>query len=96
MSTAIRVMRFPLMVAAFSFGFFGIVVGLIIIFMHLVKLESFGTPYLAPFAPLRVKDLKDTFIRLPIWKLNQRPHDPHPQRMKQEEPSRGWKKDEDS
>ncbi|AUS08022.1 spore germination protein [Laceyella sacchari] len=96
LSTAIRVMRFPLMVAAFSFGFFGIVVGLIIIFMHLVKLESFGTPYLAPFAPLRVKDLKDTFIRLPIWKLNQRPHDPHPQRMKQEEPSRGWKKDEDS
>nr|WP_028403400.1 spore germination protein [Ectobacillus panaciterrae] len=91
MSTAVRILRFPLMLAASIFGYLGISFGLMIISIHLTKLESFGTPYLAPLAPLRFKDMKDTFIRFPIWRMNQRPHDPHPQRMTQETVSRSWK-----
>ncbi|WP_028777992.1 spore germination protein [Shimazuella kribbensis] len=93
MSTAIRILRFPLMVLSALFGIVGISVGLLFILIHLCRLESFGTPFLAPFSPLRMKDLKDTFVRFPIWKLNQRPHDIHPQRMTQEDYSRGWDAD---
>jgi spore germination protein KA len=95
MSTSIRILRFPLMILASMFGFVGIVFGTMAVLIHLTKLVSFGTPYFAPAAPMRLKDMKDTIFRIPIWKMNQRPHDPHPQRMKQEEDSsRRWKKDD--
>jgi spore germination protein KA len=94
MSSAIRILRFPLMILSALFGIVGISVGLLFILIHLCRLESFGTPFLAPFSPLRMKDLKDTFIRFPIWKLNKRPHDTHPQKMTQEGYSRGWDADD--
>jgi spore germination protein KA len=95
MSTSIRIIRFPLMIAGATFGFFGIVFGMMLVLIHLTKLQSFGTPYFAPAAPLRLKDMKDTFLRLPIWKMNQRPRDSHPRRLKQEDDSsRRWKKDD--
>jgi spore germination protein KA len=93
MSTSVRIIRFPLMFLSATLGFIGIVLGIMTLLIHLTKLQSFGTPYFAPVAPMRLKDLKDTFLRLPIWKMNERPHDPHPQRMKQEDDSsRRWKK----
>lgn len=91
MSDAVRLLRFPFMFLAASFGFVGIVLGFIVLLAHLCKLESFGMPYFAPFAPLNIKDIKDTFLRLPIWKLNTRPLDSHPKHIKQQEISRGWK-----
>lgn len=96
MSIAVRLIRFPLMVAAAAFGLVGISFGLMVLFMHLTKLESFGSPYFAPISPLRLKDLKDTYIRFPIWLLNQRPHDAQPQRYPQEEKSREWNQNDDS
>jgi spore germination protein KA len=96
MSIAVRLLRFPLMLSAATFGLVGISFGLMILFMHLTKLESFGTPYFSPVSPLRLKDLKDTFIRFPIWLLNQRPHDAQPQRYPQEDLSREWKRRDDS
>lgn len=58
---------------------------------HLCRLESFGTPYFAPWAPFRLKDIKDTFIRLPIWKFNTRPLDVNPEKLEKQSLSRGWK-----
>ncbi|EZH64179.1 hypothetical protein DH09_00120 (plasmid) [Bacillaceae bacterium JMAK1] len=69
MSNVIRLLRFPLMLAAATFGLIGVVLCTFIIVMHLIKLESFGTPYLSPVAPLDRKKLKDTFIRFPMWVL---------------------------
>lgn len=94
MSTAVRVLRFPLMLAAAAFGFVGIIFGLILVLIHLCKLHSVHTPYIAPVAPFRIKDLKDTFLRFPIWSLNERPHDPHPQQFRQESESREWQRDD--
>ncbi|MCY9632703.1 spore germination protein [Paenibacillus thiaminolyticus] len=88
MSASVRMLRFPVMIAASLFGFMGIVFSLLIILIHLCKLESFGTPYFAPVAPFRWKDWKDTIIRLPQWMLNQRSNDPAPQKLVQERPSR--------
>jgi spore germination protein len=67
----IRFLRFPVMFLAGSFGMFGLMIGMLIIYIHMVSLRSFGMPYLAPTAPLRLSDLKDVFIRAPWWMMNQ-------------------------
>jgi spore germination protein KA len=92
MGTSVRLLGFPTMIAAALFGFFGIVLVLMLIFMHLSKLDTFGTPYFAPLAPLKKEDLKDTFLKLPLWKLNTRPTDAKPAYKKQQGHTRGWRK----
>jgi len=70
---AFRALRFPILILAGSLGLFGISIGLMLIILHLATLHSFGEPYLAPVSPLRISDLKDTFIRLPRWSMFRRP-----------------------
>jgi len=72
-SNAIRILRFILMILASSFGLYGLVVGLIATSIHMASLKSFGIPYLTPYAPSRLEDLKDSIIRFPLWKMNFRP-----------------------
>lgn len=74
MAIAVRILRFVFMALAASFGFFGIMVGLIALILHLCSLRSFGIPYMSPIAPFNMSDQKDTFIVLPIWKMITRPH----------------------
>lgn len=93
MSTTLRILGFPFMMAAATFGFIGIVFALMLLLMHLCKLESFGTPYFAPFAPLRFKDIKDTIIRVPDWLMKTRPKDAHPDVKKKLTDVRGWNDD---
>lgn len=74
MSQAISIIRFPLMLLAATFGLYGVGVGMIAILIHLVNLESFGMPYMAPLAPFNFSGLADTFIRAPwrvLWKRQQ-------------------------
>jgi spore germination protein KA len=94
MGTSVRLLGFPIMIAASLLGLVGIAFSLMIILVHLCKLESFGSPYFAPFAPFRLKDFKDTIIRLPLWKMNIRPTTPQPQNVERENNSRGWKNNE--
>lgn len=91
MSYSVRLLRFPVMFAAAMFGFIGIAFCLTAIFVHLCKLKSFGTPYFAPVAPFRILDWKDALVRLPFWKLNERPNDPRPQKLVQERESKEGK-----
>ncbi|MBW8349554.1 spore germination protein [Bacillus sp. IITD106] len=94
MSNTVRILSFPIMIASATLGFVGIVFCLMIIAIHLCKLESLGTPYLAPLAPLKVPNLKDSIVRFPIWMLNKRPKNIKPQQVQRQNPSREWKKDE--
>ena len=71
---AFRLLRFPVMFMAATFGLLGIIVSIFCLYLHLINLRSFGTPYLAPIAPLRLKELKDVFVRVPWWKMQDRPH----------------------
>ncbi|MEK8128812.1 spore germination protein [Paenibacillus filicis] len=73
MVAAVRLTRFIMMLAASIFGMVGIVIGLMTMIGHLIKLESLGTPYGSPFAPVRFQDWKDGFVRLPLWKMILRP-----------------------
>ncbi|MFF5996170.1 spore germination protein [Lysinibacillus sp. KU-BSD001] len=73
LSNAVRVLRFPLMILSGMFGLVGLMVGIMLIILHLCSLRSFGVPYMSPFAPLIVKDQKDTLILLPRNLLLTRP-----------------------
>ncbi|MFE5322405.1 spore germination protein [Paenibacillus sp. NPDC056579] len=88
----VRILRFPLMVLAATFGLLGITFGFAFIMIHLCKLESFGTPYFYPIAPFRWKGLKDSVIRMPLWLMNTRPSDSLPNKMLRQLFSRGWEK----
>lgn len=94
MSDAVRFLRFPLMLLASTFGFVGISFGTMIILAHLCRLESFGTPYFGPWAPFHLKDLKDTLVRLPLWKFNTRPLDSQSNAPDRQSLARGWKYNE--
>ncbi len=54
-------------------GIFGIGMGMLVVLVHVVSLNSFGTPYLSPLAPYDGKGLKDVFIRAHLWRMNTRP-----------------------
>jgi spore germination protein len=68
-----RLLRFPMMLLAGIFGIFGIACGIILIYVHMLNLQSFGTPYLSPIAPQVTRALKDTLVRVPWWKMRTRP-----------------------
>lgn len=67
------ILRVVYLVLAGTMGGFGILIGLIGTLIHLASLRSFGTPYFSPLVPLTVRDLKDVFIRAPIWAMFTRP-----------------------
>ncbi|HHV64121.1 MAG TPA: spore germination protein [Peptococcaceae bacterium] len=67
--------RFGFTIAANILGLLGIFFFLIALVIHLCTLRSFGIPYLAPLAPLSLSDIKDTFVRFPLWTMLTRPRD---------------------
>ena len=69
MALTIRFLRFPMLFLASAIGFLGIAAGWFVLLIELSSLDSFGVPYFA----LYHKDLKDIFIRAPLWTMNERP-----------------------
>ncbi|SEN16062.1 spore germination protein [Lihuaxuella thermophila] len=70
---SVRLLRFPLMIAATVFGLYGIMIGVMLILLHLVELRSFGVPYVAPYSPFQGQDSKDSLFRAPWQWMNKRP-----------------------
>jgi spore germination protein KA len=73
LSISVRILRFVLMILAAAFGFYGILMVLLITVTHLCSLRSFGVSYMSPFAPYIGKDLKDTIFRVPWARMKTRP-----------------------
>lgn len=96
MGNTVRILSLPVMIAAATLGLVGIVFSLMIIIIHMCKLQSFGTPYISPLAPLHMKDLKDALVRFPIWTLNQRPKGVHAQQRLKQSSTREWEKNDRS
>ncbi|MCA1020492.1 spore germination protein [Halobacillus litoralis] len=69
----IRLIRFPFLVGAQLWGLVGVSMCMVFYIGHLIKLQSIGRPFFEPLYPLRFKDLKDAFIRLPFTKQVERP-----------------------
>ncbi|MFA9379541.1 MAG: spore germination protein [Acetanaerobacterium sp.] len=70
---AATLIRFMLLLLAAWMGGVGIITGLLIMLLHLSSIKSFGVPFLSPYAPLQPSDLKDSFVRAPLWMMIRRP-----------------------
>lgn len=70
---SISILRIILMILASILGGFGIAVGFLGMLIHLSILEPFGIPYFASVEFSR--DQQDSFIRLPLWAMEDRPEE---------------------
>ncbi len=73
MLLASRILRLPLILICGTFGIYGFSLSWLFIVIHVASLEDFGAPYYAPFAPIRMGDIKDSFFRTFLWKMKERP-----------------------
>ncbi|MFS0880388.1 spore germination protein [Metabacillus niabensis] len=73
MGNTIRLIRFPFLFMAHIIGLLGVAISFCCLLIHLLKLTSLGRPFLEPFYPPRMKDLKDSLIRLPFSFQSKRP-----------------------
>jgi spore germination protein KA len=69
------ILRYGFLILAGFMGGFGIAIGLLAVLFYMASLKSFGVPYLSSLAPFNASDMKDVFIRAPIWEMNKRPKD---------------------
>ncbi len=69
----LRMLRFIAMFFAGVFGLYGVVLFFLLLSSHLLKLKSFGVPYLSLSVPYRMSDWKDFIIRMPYQLLKGRP-----------------------
>ena len=72
--TGFRLMKYFIIFFSAVLGLFGFWVSMLFILIHLVALKSFGIPFMFPFTSAESSsDMKDTFFRLPIFKMKKRP-----------------------
>lgn len=92
MSISVRMIRFLLMGLAASFGFYGILFGLIVLVLHLTSLRSFGVPYMSPLGPFVPEDQKDTLFRIAWPHMLTRPRSSKPKLAERRRPKPKWKR----
>lgn len=73
MAISARLIRFLFILGAATFGFYGIILILLMGVGHLCSLRSFGVPYMTPLAPFIPASNEDTLLRLPWWTMRRRP-----------------------
>ncbi|MGL4346285.1 MAG: spore germination protein [Cellulosilyticaceae bacterium] len=76
LTTAFRLIRYGFIAASAAFGLYGFLLGLLMLLAHLASLESFKTPYLAPYTSSDENDyydFRDSLVRLPLFMQNRRP-----------------------
>lgn len=76
LSSAYRLSKYFIMLASAFFGLLGFWSAMVVIFIHLCSKESFGIPYLYPFAGGSIEGdegIKDSFFRLPLALMKKRP-----------------------
>lgn len=79
-SAQITVLQLVFLFIGGSLGLVGLTSGAIYIINYLNTLDSFGTPYLAPYAPRISSDLKDGLIVKSIQRMNSRPKSFNPEK----------------
>lgn len=66
MSSALRICRFLLVLLAVAMGMFGLAIGSALLLYHLSSLETFGVPYLSPFAGGNGGHILRALLRYPM------------------------------
>ena len=67
------VIRFFFLVLASIMGFYGLIMGISWLIIHILNLRSFGIPQLTTADKLQFQNIKDDFIRAPWWQMILRP-----------------------
>ncbi|TFB22149.1 spore germination protein [Filobacillus milosensis] len=94
MGSAIRILRFPLIIMAGLWGFLGIFFSFSFLIIHVLKQKSLKRPYFAPIYPFRPKDLDNSIVRIPFLKSNYRAYSNMAKKTKRfNEPPNTKKKD---
>lgn len=70
---SIRIFRIIYITMAGFLGFYGIIICTLIFLTYLLRMDSFGIPYLSPVVNMRKKDFKDIFIKSPLYMFKDRP-----------------------
>lgn len=71
-----RILKFFIIVMSAWLGFFGFLVGVFAVIVHMAGLKSFDTPYLTPYVGAQLNDYqdeKDALVRFPLRMLWKRP-----------------------
>ncbi|MGN0343219.1 MAG: spore germination protein [Roseburia sp.] len=75
-ATAFRVLKFFFIGMSAWLGFYGFLLALLAVLIHLSHLKSFGIPYLMPFVAADLSDYhdeRDSLVRLPLFAMKRRP-----------------------
>lgn len=75
-ASAFRLVKFYLIILASFSGLYGVILGILTVFIHLAALESFGIPYLMPYVAVKAdesRDFQDGLIRMPLFRMKKRP-----------------------
>jgi Bacillus/Clostridium GerA spore germination protein len=71
--TAMRIIRYPMIILAGFYGLLGLVYGLTLLMIHLLRLTSFGKPFLEPIVPFRWQDVTKSIFYIPRRLIKYRP-----------------------
>lgn len=69
----VSLLRLFYIIPSAIFGFYGLMIAILLTMTHMVNLKSMGVYYLSPIMPTNVRDWKDSFIRMPYKLLKFRP-----------------------
>ena len=82
-----RLTKYLVLFLSAAFGLLGFWAGLLLIIIHLASLKSFGIPYLFPYTSAEMNDYndaKDSFFRMPLFSLKNRPFFANPENKKRQ------------
>ena len=71
-----RILKFAFIAVCAWLGYFGFLISLLMVLIHLSHLTSFGIPYLMPFVGPELtgyEDQRDFLWRFPLRKITKRP-----------------------
>lgn len=74
MSSATRLLNYPVIVLTSLFGIVGFIFAFLLLLIYLCRMNSMGLPYFYP----TLLNSRDTWIRAPIWLLKNRPKEAAP------------------
>jgi len=73
LASQISVLRFVCALVGGILGLFGIVIAGLVLIVYLASLDSYGAPYLAPYAPFIKEDIKDGIFKSDVREMKTRP-----------------------
>lgn len=73
MAISLRILRFPMIIAAGFYGLFGMIFATMLLYVHICQLRSFGVPYMSGLSPFSGTAIRDSLMRPPWWSMKVRP-----------------------